>query len=63
MKFLFFHQIRQFWQGWLERRRKAELEQIQEQLNQEQWRNSLANRAHDADLAAGYGLSHFNTMQ
>lgn len=63
MKYPSFRQIRRFWQSWLERRRKAELEQIQERLAQEQWRNSLVNRAHDADLSAGYNLNHFNTMQ
>ncbi|MBI3165715.1 MAG: hypothetical protein HYZ24_13615 [Chloroflexi bacterium] len=63
MKFLPFNKLRQRWQDWLEKRRERELAQMQERLNQEQWRNSLADRAHDADLAAGYNLSHFNTMQ
>ncbi|GJQ37003.1 MAG: hypothetical protein HS100_01850 [Anaerolineales bacterium] len=56
-------QVKQNLHDWLEKRRKAELERIQERLNQEQWQNSLANRAHESDLAAGYNLSHFNTMQ
>lgn len=63
MKDLFNFRIWQMWKHWLENRRKAELERIQERLNQEQWKNSLANRAHETDLAAGYSLSHFNTMQ
>jgi hypothetical protein len=53
----------QFWKDWLERRHIAELERIRARLEQDQWRNSLANRAHKADLAAGYSQSHFNTMQ
>lgn len=53
----------QIWSRWLEKRREAELARIQEQLNQMQWQSSLANHAHEADLAAGYNLSHFNTMQ
>ena len=51
------------WRQWLEKRREAELERIQEQLNQTQWQSSLAAKSHEADLAAGYNLSHFNTMQ
>ena len=53
----------QAWVHWLEKRREAELVRIQEQLTQAQWKNSLANHAHEADLASGYNLSHFNTMQ
>lgn len=49
--------------GWIEKRRVAEMNRIQAQLNQTQWQNSLANHTHEADLAAGYNLSHFNTMQ
>lgn len=63
MTISFFPRLVQSLQTWLDNRRKAELERIQERLNQEQWQNSLANRAHESDLAAGYGLSHFNTMQ
>lgn len=63
MTISFFPRLRQSLEAWLETRRKAELERIQERLNQEQWKNSLANRAHETDLAAGYSLSHFNTMQ
>jgi len=63
MKFFSLHRLWQFWQAWLEKRREIELTRIQERLTQEQWRNSPACRAHDADLAAGYNLSHFNTMQ
>lgn len=51
------------WKQWLEKRRNAELERIQAQLDQAQWQNSLAKNTHEADLAAGYNLSHFNTMQ
>lgn len=53
----------ELWVHWLEKRREAELARIQEQLTQAQWQNSLANHTHEADLAAGYNLSHFNTMQ
>jgi hypothetical protein len=60
--------VRQFtflflWEQWLEKRRELELKRLQAQLNQIQWRNSLAKRAHKADLASGYNLNHFNTMQ
>ena len=48
---------------WLGRRREAELARIQEQLTQAQWQNSLEKNSHEADLASGYNLSHFNTMQ
>ncbi len=58
-----FHKIYHIWHRWLEKRRQTELERMQELLNQGQWRNSLANRTHNADLAAGYDLNHFNTMQ
>jgi hypothetical protein len=51
------------WKRWLEKRREAELKRIQAQLDQAQWKNSLAQRTHEADLAAGYNLGHFNTMQ
>lgn len=63
MKTLFIFRIWHIWKHWLDNQRKTELERIQERLNQEQWQNSLANRAHESDLAAGYNLSHFNTMQ
>jgi hypothetical protein len=53
----------QLWAQWLEKRREAELARIQAQLDQMQWKNSLAKHTHEADLAAGYNLSHFNTMQ
>lgn len=51
------------WNRWLEKRRETELKRIQAQLTQAQWKNSLAQRTHEADLAAGYNLGHFNTMQ
>jgi hypothetical protein len=51
------------WKRWLETRRAADLKHLQAKLDQMQWRNSLAKRTHDADLAAGYNLNHFNTMQ
>lgn len=51
------------WRQWLKKRREAELERIQEQLSQAQWQSSLQEKSHEADLAAGYNLSHFNTMQ
>jgi hypothetical protein len=51
------------WKRWLEKRREAELKRIQAKLTQAQWKNSLAQRTHEADLAAGYNLGHFNTMQ
>ena len=47
----------------IEKRRVAEMNRIQTQLNQTQWQNSMKNHIHEADLAAGYNLSHFNTMQ
>lgn len=53
----------QLWTRWLEKRREMELQRLQEKLTQDQWRNSLEKRSHDADLAAGYNLNHFNTMQ
>jgi hypothetical protein len=51
------------WKRWLEKRREAELKRIQAKLDQAQWKNSLAQRTHEADLAAGHNLGHFNTMQ
>lgn len=58
-----FFTIRQFFLHWLEKRRAAEMKHIQEKLEQQQWQNSLQQRTHEADLAAGYNQSHFNTMQ
>lgn len=58
-----FRKIYRIWHRWLEKRRQAELERMQELLNHEQWRSSLEKNSHEADLAAGYDLSHFNTMQ
>lgn len=55
--------FRQLFMQWLAKRRATELEHIQARLAQIQWRDSLAKRSHEADLAAGYNLSHFNTMQ
>jgi len=55
--------LKQLWSNWLEKRRIAEFKRIQAQLNQQQWKSSLSQRTHEADLAAGYNLSHFNTMQ
>lgn len=51
------------WIQWLEKRRLAEIKRIQVELEQAQWQNALAKSTHEADLAAGYNLSHFNTMQ
>ena len=48
---------------WIEKRRVAEMNRIQTQLDQMQWQSSINKHAHEADLAAGYNLSHFNTMQ
>ncbi|MCB0104150.1 MAG: hypothetical protein H6635_06270 [Anaerolineales bacterium] len=58
-----FYAIRQFLKRWLEKRRAAEMKRIQAKLEQQQWQNSLQQRTHEADLAAGYNQSHFNTMQ
>ncbi|MEN9561968.1 MAG: hypothetical protein RIR73_212 [Chloroflexota bacterium] len=63
MKLTTFTFLRERWVHWLEKRREAELARIQEQLTQAQWQNALSNHTHEADLAAGYNLSHFNTMQ
>jgi hypothetical protein len=56
---LFVHILR----DWLKKRREAEIKRLQARLNQSQWQNSLAKHTHEADLASGYNLSHFNTMQ
>jgi len=58
-----FYAIRQFFKLWLAKRRAAEMEHLQAKIEQGQWKNSLQQRAHEADLAAGYNQSHFNTMQ
>lgn len=58
-----FRKIYRIWHQWLEKRRQTELEHVQERLTQEQWRSSLEKHSHEADLAAGYGLNHFNSMQ
>lgn len=63
MQTSFFLSVTNVWKRWLEKRREAELKRIQAQLDQAQWKNSLAQRTHEADLAAGYNLGHFNTMQ
>ena len=57
------HLFWRLWTQWLEKRRKAELARIREQLHQAQWQSSLAKNAHEADLSAGYSLGHFNSMQ
>jgi hypothetical protein len=49
--------------GWIEKRRVTEMNHIQTRLNQIQWQSSMKNHTHEADLAAGYNLGHFNTMQ
>ena len=48
---------------WIEKRRVTEMNRIQTQLDQMQWQSSMNKHTHEADLAAGYNLSHFNTMQ
>lgn len=63
MQTSFFLSVMNVWKHWLEKRRETELKRIQAQLAQAQWKNSLAQRTHEADLAAGYNLGHFNTMQ
>lgn len=55
--------LKAHWQAWLVRRREQQLAALQARLQQQAWQNSLAERSHKADLAAGYNLAHFNTMQ
>lgn len=62
LKTLFNSALKIFYE-WIETRRAIELENIQKQINQQQWKTTLEQHTHEADLAAGYNLSHFNTMQ
>jgi len=48
---------------WRQARLNFEIERQRKILTQSMWRNSLAERAQEADLASGYNQSHFNTMQ
>jgi hypothetical protein len=51
------------WRQFLARRRESELDRLQAELDQARWRNSLAEQTQDADLASGYNIDHFNTLQ
>lgn len=59
----FRHSLQTRWQAWLAARREKQLARLQASLQQQAWQNSLHERSHKADLAAGYNLNHFNTMQ
>jgi hypothetical protein len=66
MSFDYMRFIRFFWKlltSWRQARLDAEIERQRERLNQSMWRNSLAERTQEADLASGYNQSHSNTMQ
>ncbi len=55
--------IKQQWGAWQAARKAQQIERLKKQIQQQAWRNSLAERTQQADLAAGYNMAHFNTMQ
>jgi len=63
MRFSIWKFIRIVWAHWREKSIERQIASRQAELDSIRWRNSLSERTQKADLASGYNINHFNTMQ